>query len=78
MKTWFNDSKIKFDITITLSKLLAFYTVTLAFIIDYKFETKGSVFMYTLPFALVLIGVKQYLDKKKFDKKIDNAINIDE
>ena len=37
----------------------------MAFVIDIKYDTKGMVFMFALPFAVVLITGKQIVDMKK-------------
>lgn len=38
---------------------------SLAFVIDVKFNTNGTVFMFSLPFAVFLLTGKQYFDSKK-------------
>ncbi len=40
---------------------------SLAFTIDMKFKTNGTVFMFSLPFSVFLITGKQYFDSKKAD-----------
>ena len=42
---------------------------SLAFVLDFKFNTSGTVFMFSLPFSVFLITGKQYFDSKKTDPK---------
>ncbi len=56
---------MKLLLTITWSKLMALIFQALAFIIDMKFKTNGTVFMFSLPFTVFLISGKQYFDSKK-------------
>ena len=42
---------------------------SLAFILDFKFNTNGTVFMFSLPFSVFLITGKQYFDAKKAEPK---------
>ncbi len=56
---------MKFEITLTWSKILALVVLVLGFIIDIKTGSGGTVFMFTIPFVVFLITGKQYLDKKK-------------
>jgi len=56
---------MKFDITLTWSKAVAFIIVVLAFILDLLADKSGTVFMFSLPFVVFLITGKQLIDKKK-------------
>ena len=56
---------MKWMLTITWSKLVALVFQSLAFILDLKFKSNGTVFMFTMPFSVFLITGKQYLDSKK-------------
>ena len=60
---------MKWLLTITWSKLMALFFQSLAFTIDFKFNTGGTVFMFSLPFSVFLITGKQYFDSKKVDPK---------
>jgi hypothetical protein len=56
---------MKWLLTITWSKLMALIFQVLAFVIDMKFKTNGTVFMFCMPFSVFLITGKQYFDSKK-------------
>jgi hypothetical protein len=56
---------MKFLITLTWSKLMALVFQCMAFILDWKYNTNGTIFMFTIPFSIFLITGKQYLDSKK-------------
>lgn len=56
---------MKWLLTITWSKLVALIFQCLAFTLDLKFGTHGTVFMFTMPFSVFLITGKQYFDSKK-------------
>lgn len=56
---------MKWSLTITWSKLMALIFQSLAFVIDIKYKTNGTVFMFSLPFTVFLITGKQYFDSKK-------------
>ena len=60
---------MKWLLTITWSKLMALIFQSLAFVLDFKFNTSGTVFMFSLPFSVFLITRKQYFDSKKTDPK---------
>jgi hypothetical protein len=40
----------------------------LAFILDWKYATNGTVFMFAMPFSVFLITGKQYFDSKRETK----------
>jgi len=56
---------MKFLIELTWSKLMALVVVGCATFLDIKNGTPGSVFMFSLPFAVFLITGKQFFDRKK-------------
>ena len=56
---------MKWMLTITWSKLVALVFQSLAFILDLKFKSSGTVFMFTMPFSVFLITGKQWIDLKK-------------
>ena len=60
---------MKWLLTITWSKLMALIFQSLAFILDFKFNTNGTGFMFSLPFSVFLITGKQYFDAKKAEPK---------
>lgn len=62
---------MKWILTITWSKLMAFIFQCLAFTLDIKFKTNGTVFMFSLPFSVFLITGKQYFDSKKQEPVTD-------
>ena len=56
---------MKFEISLTWSKLVAVLVIILATAIDFKMELSGTVFMFSLPFVVFLITGKQFIDLKK-------------
>jgi len=56
---------MKFLIELTWSKLMALVVVGCAMVIDVKNGAPGTVFMFTLPFAVFLITGKQFFDHRK-------------
>ena len=56
---------MKWLLNITWSKLMAFVFQVLAFVLDWKYSTNGTIFMFSLPFSVFLITGKQYIDSKK-------------
>ena len=64
---------MKNNIVLTFSKLSAAVIIILAFVMDLLNDRGGTVFMYSLPFAVALITGKQVVDWKKNEKnKQDN------
>ena len=53
---------MKWNITITLSKILAYLMIALSVLIDFKITHNASTFMYTVPFSVALIMGKQGSD----------------
>ena len=53
---------MKFNITLTWSKLVAVLILVLAFLIDKENGSSGTVFMFSLPFVMVMILGKQGID----------------
>ena len=45
---------------------------TMSFILDWKYSTNGTVFMFALPFSVFLLTGKQYFDAKKEKIVADN------
>ena len=56
---------MKFSIVLSWSKIMALVFQTMAFWLDIKYGTKGTIFMFCLPFAVLLITGKQIVDMKK-------------
>jgi len=58
---------MKFEIAITLtwSKIMALIILVLAFVIDIMASREGTVFMFSVPFAVALITGKQIIDSTK-------------
>jgi len=54
-----------FSVTLTWSKIMALVIVVLSFTMDFMADKGGTVFMYSLPFAIFLITGKQVLDARK-------------
>lgn len=50
---------------------MAFIFQCLAFTLDLKYNTNGTVFMFSLPFSVFLITGKQYFDSKKSEPAAD-------
>ena len=63
---------MKYDITIkitlTWSKIMSFFILLVAFILDLATTKNGIVTMFALPFIVTLILGKQLVDKKKYEK----------
>jgi hypothetical protein len=55
---------MKFYLNITFSKFIALVIIVLAFILDLKSGTGGSVFMFVIPFVNFIITGKQFIDSK--------------
>jgi hypothetical protein len=56
---------MKWTLTVTWSKLMALLFQSMAFVLDLKYSTNGTVFMFSLPFSVFLLTGKQYFDSKK-------------
>jgi len=56
---------MKFAITLTWSKLVALLVLGCATYLDIKTGTGAAAFMFALPFVVVLITGKQFIDKTK-------------
>ena len=54
---------MKFAITLTWSKLVALFVLIGATYLDLKTGTGATAFMFALPFVVVLITGKQFIDK---------------
>lgn len=65
------DTDVKIRFTFTLSKVFAFLLLFLGTTVDYVAETKGTVFMFCVPFCVALISGKQGFDalKEKWNNK---------
>lgn len=55
---------MKSEIILSWSKLVAVLIIALAFVIDLMNSTPGTVFMFSLPFAVFLITGKQFFDHR--------------
>ena len=60
---------MKFEITLTWSKIMAFVITGCAIFIDVKNGLPGTVFMFSLPFVVFLITGKQFFDHRREIKK---------
>ena len=56
---------MKFAITLTWSKIVALLILGCATYLDIKTGTGATAFMFALPFIVVLITGKQFIDKTK-------------
>jgi uncharacterized Tic20 family protein len=56
---------VKFQMTITFSKIMAFVLSWQAVYIDLTIVKNGTIFMFVLPFVVFLITGKQAIDWKK-------------
>ena len=63
---------LKFEITLTWSKIVALILIVLGFTLDVMYDKSGTVFMYVVPFAVFLITGKQVNDRMSLKKKADN------
>ena len=59
---------MKFLLTITASKLMAFLVLFGALALD-LFNKDAKAFMFAVPFITAMVGVKQYLDSKNGNTK---------
>ena len=55
---------MKFSIILSWSKVMALVIIILVFVIDLEMKQGGSVFMFSIPFAVFLITGKQFIDSK--------------
>ena len=62
---------IAIAMVITFSKAIAFYMLTLSFLMDFLNDKGGTVFMFAIPFVVFLITGKQAIDWKKEQVKKD-------
>jgi len=56
---------MKFDITITWSKVIATLILIGAIWLDLRAGAGATAFMFSLPFIVFLVTGKQYIDSKK-------------
>ena len=63
---------MKINIELSWSKIMALVFMLMAFALDVMNDKGGTVFMYSLPFAVVLITGKQVVDWKKTNKDENN------
>ncbi len=61
---------MKFNIELSWSKLVALVVVGCAVYIDARNGLPGTVFMFSLPFAVFLITGKQFFDNREKVKSI--------
>ena len=68
---------INFAMTITFSKIMAFLIVVMSFLMDFLNDKGGTVFMYSIPFAVFLITGKQAIDwgKLKTNKNEEEVVS---
>ena len=64
---------MKFNIELTWSKLVALVVIGCAVYIDARNGLPGTVFMFSLPFAVFLITGKQFFDNREKVKNIKSA-----
>lgn len=58
--------------SLTWSKIVALVILGLAFTLDIMSDKQGTVFMFSIPFAVFLITGKQMIDsRKKEDGNVD-------
>jgi len=65
---------MKTYINITISKIMAFLLLGVALFEDLYFKLDGKLFMYVVPFVIVLITGKQLIDWRE-NKNNGNNIN---
>jgi len=68
---------IKVNITLTWSKIVALIFQSMAFVLEIKYDTKGAIFMFCLPFIVVLITGKQVSDIWKKENGGTQNENVD-
>ena len=56
---------MEFKITLTWSKVVALVILGMAFVLDLMGDKSGQIFMFSLPFAVVMITGKQLINRKK-------------
>ncbi len=62
---------MKFAITFTWSKLMAFFVLLYAYHMDLRVEGGHAALTYALPFILIMLGLKQALDSRKKNGETD-------
>ena len=63
-------SSFKFSIVLSWSKIMSLLILVFAFILEMKYKTNGSVFMYAVPFSVALLTGKQLIDGQVKKKEI--------
>ena len=58
------DMEVRVRLDITMSKVMAYLMLIMAFIMDVLSDRQGTVFMFSVPFVVFLITGKQYFDSK--------------
>jgi hypothetical protein len=56
---------IKVYLNITMSKIMGYLILILAFIMDLLNDREGTVFMFAIPFVSALIVGKQYFERNE-------------
>ena len=59
---------IKIYLNITMSKIMAYLILVLAFVLDLLKDKSGTVFMFAIPFVSALIMGKQYIERNKDER----------
>ena len=59
---------IKVYLNITMSKIMAYLMLVLAFVIDMCGEKNGTVYMVAMPIVASLVLGKQYIERNKDEK----------
>ena len=67
--------KIGLAITLTWSKITAFLLLVVALFEDLYFKLDGKLFMFVVPFIVVLITGKQLIDWRENKNNSNNNIN---
>lgn len=66
--------KIKVSIFLTASKIMAYVILIMAFILEFKYNIEGKIFLISLPAIYALIAGKQFLDRNKPDPESSEKI----
>ena len=56
---------VKVNIEVTSSKMMGYLMIIMAFILDLLNDKSGTIFMFSIPFVVLLVTGKQYFDLKK-------------
>ena len=57
------------SLNFTISKIIAIIILIVASVIDFSQKTGGRVLTFAIPFITVMLGVKQFIDNQRENRK---------